>query len=86
MQRVIDLLQQLQQQSNSSVDLPDLVQQLLKYSGGAGEVARHPPANFSKCKSFTEGMFPEVEGEQQQAFVSQLRVKHQGILLWFSCT
>ncbi|XP_050715817.1 uncharacterized protein LOC126998350 isoform X2 [Eriocheir sinensis] len=38
-QRVMDLLQQLQRDSRSSVDLPDLVQQLLKCSGGSYEAS-----------------------------------------------
>lgn len=80
-QRVIDLLQQLQRESRSSVDLPDLVQQLLKCSGGSCDAEKHPQATFSKCKSFTEGTFPELEIGQQKAIVSQLRVKFQGILI-----
>lgn len=76
-QRVMDLLQQLQRESRSSVDLPDLVQQLLKCSGAA----RQPQATFSKCRSFTEGTFPELEINQQREIVSQMRVKYQCILI-----
>ncbi|KAG0712371.1 hypothetical protein GWK47_018623 [Chionoecetes opilio] len=72
-QRVMDLLQQLQRQSRSSVDLPDLVQQLLRCNGGSFEAAKRDPTILSKCRSFTEGTYPELKDEQQRAIVAQLR-------------
>ncbi|MPC20307.1 hypothetical protein E2C01_013246 [Portunus trituberculatus] len=72
-QRVMSLLHQLQQQSQSSVDLPDLVQQLLKRSGDSFKGTDQNPGTLSKCRSFTEGTCPEIKDEQQRALVAQLR-------------
>lgn len=72
-QRVMSLLQQLQQQSRSSVDLPDLVQQLLRRNGDSVKGVEQEPGTLSKCRSFTEGTCPEIRNEQQRALVAQLR-------------
>ncbi|KAK3867662.1 hypothetical protein Pcinc_026903 [Petrolisthes cinctipes] len=87
LQRVMDLLQQLEQ-SQSSVDLPDLVQQLLLKSGGSSsqgeaigkqgekQVMRQhgTPGALTKCRSFTEGADPQVEAEQHDALTARLRL------------
>ncbi|KAG7157655.1 G-protein coupled receptor Mth-like 10-like 2 [Homarus americanus] len=72
LQRVVDLLQQLQL-TNNSMDLPDLVQQLLLRSGGATDSGQSS-LNLSKCKSFTEGTNPVVQEEQRKALTARLRL------------
>ncbi|KAK8404896.1 hypothetical protein O3P69_001471 [Scylla paramamosain] len=69
----MSLLQQLQQQSQSSVDLPDLVQQLLRRNGDSLKGTEQDPSTLPKCRSFTEGACPEIKDEQQRALVAQLR-------------
>ncbi|XP_071536675.1 uncharacterized protein [Panulirus ornatus] len=74
LKHVMDLLQQLQQ-SKKSVDLPDVVQQLLmRCRGPVGDVQRESAA-LSKCKSFSEGTNPTLQEEQLKAFKSKLQLE-----------
>ncbi|KAK4307796.1 hypothetical protein Pmani_020465 [Petrolisthes manimaculis] len=86
LQRVMDLLQQLER-SQSCMDLPDLVQQLLLKSGGGGSsqgegigekqvmMRKHgTPGTLTKCRSFTEGADPQVEAQQHDALTARLRL------------
>ncbi|XP_069955164.1 uncharacterized protein [Cherax quadricarinatus] len=72
LQRVMDLLHQLQRSKNS-VDLPDLVQQLLLRSGESTDDWQNSSA-LLKCKSFTEGTNPVVQEEQYTALAARLKL------------
>lgn len=73
LQRMVDLLQQLQQSQNA-VDMPDLVQQLLMRSAGALDSSTGNSAILSKCKSFTEGTNPVLQEEKRDALAARLKV------------
>ncbi|XP_045594580.2 uncharacterized protein [Procambarus clarkii] len=70
LQNVMDLLQQ----SKNSVDLPDLVQQLLLQSGGSVDDNEQRPSPFTKCKSFSEGTNPVLQEEQCMALDARLKL------------
>lgn len=75
LQRVVDLLQQLKETQRNSMELPDLVQQLLLRSGAlGGPTAARETAKLSKCRSFTEGTDAGRQEDRHNALAARLRV------------
>ncbi|XP_037781942.1 uncharacterized protein LOC119578430 [Penaeus monodon] len=75
LQRVVDLLQQLKETQRNSMELPDLVQQLLLRSGAlGGPTAARETAKLSKCRSFTEGTDAGRQEDRHNALAARLRL------------
>ncbi|XP_047475982.1 uncharacterized protein LOC125029815 [Penaeus chinensis] len=75
LQRVVDLLQQMKETQRNSMELPDLVQQLLLRSGALGSpTGTRGTAKLSKCHSFTEGTDTGRQEDRQNALAARLRL------------
>ncbi|XP_069982635.1 uncharacterized protein [Penaeus vannamei] len=73
--RVVDLLQQLKETQRNSMELPDLVRQLLLRSGAlGGPTGARGTAKLSKCRSFTEGADAGRQEDRHNALAARLRL------------
>ncbi|XP_042865550.1 uncharacterized protein LOC122249065 [Penaeus japonicus] len=73
--RVVDLLQQLKESHRNSLDLPDLVHQLLLRSGAStGPTGTSGTEKLAKCRSFTEGADAVWQEDRHSGLAARLRL------------
>lgn len=72
----MDLLQQLKESHRNSLDLPDLVHQLLLRSGAStGPTGTSGTEKLAKCRSFTEGADAVWQEDRHSGLAARLRVR-----------